>query len=99
MKKDLKTTFEETHKKGLGFLKDISFYENKKIPKINIANTLVVASIDFSHFLPMSDAIPLEDCAAHAIMHNHLIPCSKGSKVRPQTKATRQGDQKCQFTE
>ena len=48
--------------------------ETKKIPKINLKNTLVIASVDFSHFLPMVPALSLENCAAHAIMHRYYYP-------------------------
>lgn len=39
---------------------------------------LYVLSIDFSHFLKLQDAIELENCAAHSIMHKLKIrPCMK----------------------
>ena len=35
-------------------------------------DTMVVASVDFSHHMPMQKAIKLENCAAHAIMHRNI---------------------------
>ena len=61
------------------------FYPNKKfigynmsqdsppdISKLNKENTLYVVSADFSHFLPLQEAIKLENCAAHSLMHKKL---------------------------
>ena len=40
-------------------------------------DSLIVVSADFSHFLPMGEAIKKENCAAHSIMHRHLdLLCS-----------------------
>tara|TARA_A100001015_G_scaffold99919_2_gene111024 strand:+ start:1231 stop:2313 length:1083 start_codon:yes stop_codon:yes gene_type:complete len=36
------------------------------------SNTLYILSVDFSHFLPLKEALHLENCAASAIMHNKL---------------------------
>lgn len=35
-------------------------------------NIMIVASVDFSHHIPMQKAIKLENCAAHAIMHRTI---------------------------
>ena len=35
-------------------------------------STLVVASVDFSHFLPFKQALVQENCAAHSLMHKQL---------------------------
>ena len=62
-------------------------YGKKKIEGINIKNTnkkllnniqlisdktLLIVSADFSHFLPLQQAIKKENCAAHSIMHRHF---------------------------
>tara|TARA_B100001121_G_C18682751_1_gene619371 strand:- start:115 stop:1197 length:1083 start_codon:yes stop_codon:yes gene_type:complete len=45
--------------------------------KIDLKKTLVIVSADFSHFLPLQEAITLENCAAHAILNRHLnVSCS-----------------------
>ena len=45
----------------------------KELPnEMNENNTLYVVSADFSHFLPLQDAIKLENCAAHSLMHRNL---------------------------
>jgi len=36
---------------------------------LNITRTLCVISADFSHYLPMAQAIELENCAAHCVIH------------------------------
>ena len=36
--------------------------------KINLSDTLIIVSADFSHFLPMQKAITLENKAAHSLM-------------------------------
>ena len=41
---------------------------NKTIPKID-KNTLLIISADFSHFLPLNDAIKKENCASNALMY------------------------------
>lgn len=44
---------------------------------LNFKNTLVVLSADFSHFLPMQEAIVKENCAAHSLLHRKLdLPCT-----------------------
>ena len=43
-----------------------------QIPAIDLKNTLLVVSADFSHFLPMQTAIDLENKAAHALMFKDL---------------------------
>ena len=50
----------------------------KTLPTVNIENTLLISSVDFSHFLPMKEALPMENCAAHSLMQNYLnVYCSK----------------------
>ena len=46
-------------------------------PKIyNKKNTLFILSVDFSHFLPLHQAIRKENCAAHSLMfQKHNMPC------------------------
>ena len=57
--------------------KKISYYgvnvRDSKVT-INLTDTLIIVSADFSHFLPLQQAIPLENKAAHALMfqqHTH----------------------------
>ena len=40
-----------------------------KLQNINLDNTLIVVSADFSHYMPMQEAIKLENCAAKSILH------------------------------
>jgi hypothetical protein len=53
-------------------MKHISFYginiRDEEIYKINIEDTLIIVSADFSHFLPLQKAIELENKAAHSLM-------------------------------
>jgi hypothetical protein len=44
-----------------------------KIPLLDLKDTLLVVSADFSHFLPFHDAIDLENKAAHALMFKELL--------------------------
>ena len=45
---------------------------------LELKNTLLVLSADFSHFLPMQEAIVKENCAAHSLLHRKLdLPCFK----------------------
>ena len=46
--------------------------QKSDIRKLDKNNTLFVVSADFSHFLPTQKAIKLENCSAHALMHNHI---------------------------
>ena len=47
--------------------------ESKKYNKIN---TLFILSVDFSHFLPMQEALEKENCAAHSLMFKkHNTSC------------------------
>ena len=41
---------------------------------INLNDTLVIISADFSHHLSLKRAIPLENCAAHSILQKNLRP-------------------------
>ena len=41
---------------------------------INYKDTLIIVSADFSHFKPLKDAIDLENCAAHSLMHRNFRP-------------------------
>jgi hypothetical protein len=43
----------------------------KKLPLIS-DDTLVIVSADFSHFLPLNEAIELENNAAHSLMFKHI---------------------------
>ena len=44
--------------------------------QINQSNTLFIISADFSHFLPLWEAIKKENCAAHSLMHlKYNLPC------------------------
>ena len=54
-------------KKFIGY--NMLLKNNPKIDKLNNHNTLFVISADFSHHLEMGQAIELENCAAHSIMH------------------------------
>ena len=65
---------EFNHKNFIGY----NMLKPYKLPhKINKNNTLYVVSADFSHFLPLKDAIHLENCAAHSLMQrNFKTQCS-----------------------
>ena len=43
-----------------------------KLYELISPTTLVVVSADFSHFKPFKQALALENCAAHSLMHKHL---------------------------
>lgn len=46
----------------------------------NLNKTLIIISADFSHFLPLQQAVEKENCAAHAIVHRNIynkLPCLK----------------------
>ena len=53
-----------------GFNVRDSTIQDKKIlkEKFNLDNTLIILSVDFSHFIPLQEALKLENCAAHSIM-------------------------------
>jgi len=52
--------------------KKISFsginLRDTQLPTIDLSDTLIIVSADFSHFLPLQKAIELENKAAHALM-------------------------------
>ena len=39
---------------------------------LDLTTGLTIISADFSHFLSMQEAIPLENCAAHSILHRYF---------------------------
>ena len=41
---------------------------DETIHKLALEDTLIIVSADFSHFLPLQDAITLENKAAHSLM-------------------------------
>lgn len=45
-----------------------------QINSLDKAHTLFVVSADFSHNLPLQEAIKRENCAAHALMHRSFSP-------------------------
>tara|TARA_Y100000389_G_C17445948_1_gene511609 strand:+ start:1207 stop:2271 length:1065 start_codon:yes stop_codon:yes gene_type:complete len=53
-------------------MKKISFFginlRDSLPPKMDLSDTLIIVSADFSHFLPMQKAITLENKAAHSLM-------------------------------
>ena len=49
-------------------------HSNKPFPKINFKRTFIVISADFSHHLPLQEAIEKENCAAHALMQQFYKP-------------------------
>ena len=63
-------------------LNDLS---KKPLPKIN-GNTLIVVSADFSHFLPFSQAIELENKAAHSIIFKQLNTTNDYIKIVDDSK-------------
>lgn len=63
-------------------LNDLS---KKPLPKIN-ENTLIVVSADFSHFLPFSQAIELENKAAKSIMFKQLNTTNDYMKIVDDSK-------------
>jgi len=50
----------------------ISYYginlRETKLPAVDVSDTLIIVSADFSHFLPLQQSIELENKAAHALM-------------------------------
>ena len=42
------------------------------MPELTLDDTFFVVSADFSHYLSLKKAIPVENCAAHSIMHRQL---------------------------
>jgi hypothetical protein len=44
------------------------------LSQFSIDDTLIVLSADFTHYLPMNQAIEIENCSAHSIMHRYLKP-------------------------
>ena len=50
----------------------INIRDNPNIPTYNLRDTLIVVSADFSHGYPLQEAIPIENCSAHAIMQRYL---------------------------
>ena len=50
----------------------INIKNNKYKKTIDFKTTLVVISADFSHFLPLQEAIKKENCAAHSLMLGQL---------------------------
>ena len=51
------------------------------LQSIDLDTTLVVVSADFSHYLPMQEALKLENCAAKSILHRSLQKNRKCIKV------------------
>ena len=41
-----------------------------KSQEIDVKNTLVIASVDFSHFLFLSESIEIDNCGAHSVIFN-----------------------------
>ena len=58
------------NKKYLGF--NLTSKYNPDISKLNKHNTLYIVSADFSHFLPLNEAIEKENCAAHGLVLKKL---------------------------
>ena len=54
--------FGEKHIEGIN-VKKIKEFE------LNLDRSLLIVSADFSHFLPMQEAISKENCAAHSLLH------------------------------
>ena len=50
----------------------INLRDNIPPKKINIKNSIIIISADFSHHLDLHNAINLENCAAHSILHRYL---------------------------
>ena len=73
----LKKYWNFTKKKSKTFI-GVNVRNNDPIPKIDLSKTLIILSADFSHFLPMQEAIKLENCAAHAVMQRYYnVKCTK----------------------
>ena len=53
-------------------LKYISYNIQSDNFDIDLDDTLIIISADFSHFLPLKKAIYLENCAAHSILQKYL---------------------------
>ena len=55
----------------------INLRDSRPPKKINLNNSIIIISADFSHNLNLQPAIELENCAAHSILHNYLnLPCT-----------------------
>lgn len=55
--------------------------KTNEIPDINISDTLFIISADFSHYLDMKEAIPLENKAARAIMFKQYNKKTKYTNI------------------
>jgi hypothetical protein len=65
---------------GINVLKQKNIEELKKI---KLKNSLIIISADFSHFLPMQEALELENKWAHSIMHKiNNIPKTKNIETK-----------------
>ena len=53
-------------------IKFLSYNVRDEKKDINTEETLVVISADFSHYLPLQNAIKLENCAAQSIMYRRI---------------------------
>ena len=53
--------------------------DTNKLKNINLQDTLLVVSADFSHHLPLQEALALENCSAHGLMQRVFanLPCMK----------------------
>ena len=56
---------------GFNIRKSSEAEKNNLINSFTLDDTLIILSVDFSHYIPLQEAIELENCAAHSIMHNH----------------------------
>ena len=54
---------------------------NQKLPIINNENILIVVSADFSHFLPLHNAMNLENKAAHELMFRNITNTNTNTNI------------------
>ena len=66
--KTLKYFTENIWKFGEKNITGINVRDNNNI-NFDYNNTLIIVSADFSHFLPLQEAIVKENCAAHSLLH------------------------------
>ena len=71
--KTLDKTIKEYWEYGNKSFVGVNVLNNETIPNnIDLKTTLIVLSSDFSHFLPLSEAIKVENCGARAMMFRNF---------------------------
>jgi len=65
----------------------INIRDQKPPTHIDLKDSLIIISADFSHFLPMQEALELENCSAHCILQRYLtLACTDVIDTKEQFK-------------